>query len=402
MSDEQTQRGGSGPFAGVKVLEIGSIGPGPFAAMVLADMGAEVVKVDPVTMVDFEMPDGPLAIPTRSMPLFRGRRAIGVDLKSSDGITALLRMVESADVLLEGFRPGVMERLGLGPDICLERNPRLVYGRITGYGQEGPMARNPGHDLNYIALAGVLDMIGQKNGPPTPPLSLVGDFGGGGMLLAFGVASALFARQQTGRGQVIDAAMVDGASYLATLFHGLYDCGHMQPERGSNMVDSGAHFYNVYETSDNDWISIAGVMDKFYKKTLAALGLNPDELPPQMDREHWPQLKQQIADVVKTKTAAEWAEILDGPEFCYAPVLPLTEAWRHPHNQARNSFIDVDGLMQPAPAPRFSDTPGEVRHGPVPPGQNSRAVLSDWGFSRAEVADLESSGAVAQATKTPN
>ncbi|MCG2633854.1 MAG: CoA transferase [Gammaproteobacteria bacterium] len=399
MNDSRQKSSGSGgPFQGLRVVEIGSIGPGPFAAMVLSDMGAEVIKVDPAAMVNADIPDGPLNIPGRSMPLFRGRKAIGVDLKSEAGIATLLRMVGEADVLLEGFRPGVMERLGLGPDECLQRNPGLIYGRITGFGQEGPLAGNPGHDLNYIALAGVLDMIGQRGEPPTPPLSLVGDFGGGGMLLAFGVAAALFARVRTGRGQVIDAAMVDGASYLATLFHGLYDCGHMEPERGTNMVDSGAHFYNVYETSDGKWISIAGVMDKFYKKTLGALGINPDELPPQMDRQHWPELKLKLAEAIRQKTAAQWDEILDGQDYCYAPVLPLTEAWKHPHNRARESFVEVDGLIQPAPAPRFSDTPGQIQHGPVPAGQDTRAVLLDWGFSESEIGDLEAQGAVRQKT----
>jgi len=379
-----------GPLAGLKVIEMAGIGPGPFCAMMLADLGAEVIRVDRLQSAR----GGDPAKPPLDF-LGRGRRSVAVDLKHAEGIETALRLVERADVLLEGFRPGVMERLGLGPDVCLERNPRLVYGRMTGWGQSGPLASAAGHDINYIALAGALDPIGRRGEPPLPPINLVGDFGGGGMLLAYGVLAALFERSRSGRGQVIDAAMVDGAAALMTLMHGLRAIGLWQDARGTNLLDTGAHFYEVYETADQKYVSIGSIEPQFYAELLARTGLDPESLPPQMSREQWPALKQRLAAVFRTKTRDEWCAIMEGSDVCFAPVLSMSEAPQHPHNAARGTFVEVAGHVQPGPAPRFSRTPAARPAPPPHPGQHTDAILEAWGFGPAEIAKLRELRAVA-------
>ncbi len=380
----------AGPLAGVKVLELAGIGPGPFCAMMLADMGAEVIRIDRAAQAgsgDPELPPGDV--------LNRGRRSIGVDLKSPEGVETVLRLVEQADALLEGFRPGVTERLGLGPDDCLARNPALVYGRMTGWGQDGPWAPMAGHDINYIALAGALDPIGRRGEAPVPPLNLVGDFGGGGMLLAFGLVCGIVEARTSGEGQVVDAAMVDGAAVLTTMFHAFRAMGFWQDERGTNMLDSGTHFYDVYETSDGLYISLGSIEPQFYAEMLDKLGLAGEELPHQMDREQWPALKEKVAAVVRTKTRDEWEAIMAGTDVCFAPVLGLGEAPQHPHNVARGTFAERHGITQPSPAPRFSRTEPELDLPPPHAGQHTDEVLTDWGFDQAELASLRQAGAIA-------
>ncbi len=380
----------AGPLSGIKILEIAGIGPGPFGAMMLSDMGAEVVRIDRADRVPEFFPDTP-----HGDLLNRGRRNVGVNLKSAEGVETVLRLVEQADALIEGFRPGVMERLGLGPDVCLERNPGLIYGRMTGFGQEGPLAEVAGHDINYISLAGALEPIGRKGGPPLPPLNLVGDFGGGGMLLAYGVVCGIVERATSGKGQVIDAAMVDGASVLMTMFHSFRAMGGWSDERGTNLLDTGAHFYDVYETSDGKYVSVGSIEPQFYALLVEHSGLGEGrKLPHQMDREQWPALKEDIAAIFKQKTRDEWCEIMEGTDVCFAPVLSLGEAPQHPHNTLRKTFIERDGVTQPAPAPRFSRTTAEVECSPAYPGQHTRDVLSDWGFSADEIAALEDAKAV--------
>jgi alpha-methylacyl-CoA racemase len=378
-----------GPLSGIRVIEIAGIGPGPFAAMLLSDMGAEVVRVDRAANVKDERPEGP-----SGDVLARGRRSVGVDLKHPDGIATVLRLVEKADVLMEGFRPGVMERLGLGPDVCAERNPRLVYGRMTGWGQDGPLAHAAGHDINYIAQAGALGLIGRRGEGPIPPLNLVGDFGGGALYLVFGIACALVERERSGRGQVVDAAMVDGAASLTAMFHMLRNIGHWQDERGTNMLDSGAHFYDVYETKDGQWVSIGSIEPQFYALLLEKTGLAGDDLPHQLDRSRWPEMKERLAAVFRTKTRAEWCEIMEGSDVCFAPVLSIPEAIEHPANRARQVFVEVAGAPQPAPAPRFGRTHPEIRTPPPHAGQDTDAVLSDWGLSEEERRKLRESSAI--------
>jgi alpha-methylacyl-CoA racemase len=379
-----------GPLHGVRVLELGGIGPVPFAGMVLADMGAEVVRVHRPEVVE-EGVD-----PARSPVLDRGRRSLGLDLKHPDGAACALRLVELADVVLEGFRPGVTERLGLGPAPCLDRNPRLVYGRMTGWGQEGPLAGAPGHDINFISVAGVLGHIGRRDHAPTPPLNLVADFGGGGMLLALGVASALFEAQRSGAGQVVDAAMVDGAALLMAMIWGHRSLGRWVPERGANIYDSGAPDYDVYATSDGGYLAIGAREPKFFDALLARLGIDRGDLPPQDDREGWPVVHDRIADVIRTRTRDEWASELEDAGICVSPVLSMDEVLTHPHNRARGTFVEREGLVQPAPAPRFSRTPSAIG-APMPaPGRDTDAVLADWGFGIDEIAALSSCGAVHQ------
>jgi len=385
----------SGPLEGVKVIELPNIGPTQFAGMALSDLGAEVLRLDRATSVasgEGIMPTSPYA------SLDRGRRSAGVDLKHPDGVATVLRLCETADVLIEGFRPGVAERLGVGPDECRGRNPRLVYGRMTGWGQDGPLAHDVGHDINYIALAGVLAHIGTAGGPPVPPINLIGDFGGGGLLLAFGVLAALVERGISGEGQVVDAAMVDGSASLMSVFFGLDAMGFWKEERGTNLLDGGAHFYGVYETSDGKWISIASYEPQFYAELLRLLApLGFDDLEPagQMDDTAWPGLKERFAELFATRTRGEWVDFFAGHDVCFAPVLTMSEARVHPHNVARETFIEIDGAPQPAPAPRFSRTPGGVRNPPVVPGADTDTVLVDWGLSPAEIADLKQSGAIA-------
>jgi alpha-methylacyl-CoA racemase len=378
-----------GPLSGIKILEIAGIGPGPFAAMMLADMGADILRVDRAGNVRDEMP----AQPGPDL-LNRSRRSIGLDLKHPEAIETALQLVEQADALLEGFRPGVMERLGLGPDVCLARNPRLVYGRMTGWGQEGPMAHAAGHDINYVALSGTLEPLGRKGEKPTPPVNLVGDFGGGGMLLAFGVACGLIERGMSGKGQVVDAAMVDGSATLMTMVHSFNAMGVWNAERGTNLLDTGAHFYDTFETADGRYVSIGSIEPQFYAELLEKTGLAGEDLPKQMDRSQWPALKERMTGIFKSKTRDEWCAIMEGSDVCFAPVLTLNEAPKHPHIQARKTFVEVAGVTQPAPAPRFDRTPPEISSPPPHPGQHTDEGLRDWGFSDEAIAKLRDSGAI--------
>jgi alpha-methylacyl-CoA racemase len=380
----------SGPLAGVRVVEIAGIGPGPFCAMMLADMGAEVLRIDRLGPADLGLPVEP-----RFSVLTRGRRSVALDLKQPAAIAAVKRLVVKADALIEGFRPGVMERLGLGPDECLTANPRLVYGRMTGWGQEGPMAPAAGHDINYIALAGVLHSIGRRGSAPVPPLNLVGDFGGGGMYLAFGVVCALLEAGRSGRGQVVDAAMVDGAASLAAAVFGLRAKGMWNDERGDNILDSGAPWYDVYETQDGKYVAIGSIEGRFYGELLRLTGLTGEALPPQWEKARWGELRARLTEVFKQKTRDEWCRIMEGSDVCFAPVLSMTEAPAHPHNRARGTFVEVDGVPQPGPAPRFSRTPGAIGRPPAAPGQHTEEALRDWGFSADELTDLRKSGAIA-------
>ncbi len=380
-----------GPLAGVKVLEVAGIGPGPFTAMMLSDMGAEVIRVDRAATVIGGDPDNP-----PGDVLNRGRRSIGIDLKNPDGVEAFLSLVESADAVIEGFRPGVCERLGIGPDVCLERNPRLVFGRMTGWGQEGPLSQSAGHDINYISIAGVLDPIGRVGERPIPPLNLVGDFGGGGMMLAFGVVCALLESATSGKGQVVDAAMTDGSAVLATMFTGLREMGVWNDVRGTNMLDTGAHFYEVYETSDGGFMSVGAIEPQFYAQLLGGLCLADDAtMPDQGDQQAWSALKERFADVFRTRTRDEWTATFDGTDACVAPVLSMLEAHDHPHNVARETFTTVAGVVQPAPAPRFSRTVPVIQGPPSFPGQHTDEVLSDWGIPQERVVALRASGAIA-------
>jgi alpha-methylacyl-CoA racemase len=378
-----------GPLHGIKVIEMVGLGPGPLCAMLLADMGAEVIRID--------RPGGNLFSGSKADLLGRNRRSLALDLKHPDGVDAVLRLVEQADALIEGFRPGVMERLGLGPQTCMHRNGRLVYGRMTGWGQDGPLAQAAGHDINYIALAGVLHAIGEKGGKPIPPLNLVGDFGGGGMFLAFGIVCALLEARQSGLGQVIDCSMVEGSAVLMGMFYAMQQAGRWQDERGSNMLDGAAHYYNTYETADGKWVSVGAMEPQFYATLVRETGADPELFKNQHDARAWPQLKAELARIFKTRTRDAWCALLEGSDACFAPVLSLTEAPQHPHNVARGSFVEVDGMLHPAPAPRFSRTPAQVRHGPRPVGADSEAVLSDWGFDAQQIRALLRSGVVTAA-----
>jgi alpha-methylacyl-CoA racemase len=384
----------TGPLAGYRVIEIAGIGPGPFAAMMLADMGAEVVRVDRAGAVRGPAPEGP-----HYDVLLRGRRNLALDLKHPDGVAALLELVDSADAIIEGFRPGVMERLGVGPDVCLERNPKLVYGRMTGWGQEGPYASSAGHDINYIALAGALAHFGRAGEPPTPPLNMVGDFGGGGMFLAYGVVCALLEAQRSGRGQVVDTAMVDGAAVLMSMFWAFSTIGMFdQDARGTNLLDTGAHFYDVYQCADGAYVSIGSIEPQFYAELLRITGLEGDgEFAKQMDKSEWGALKERLAAVFASKTRAEWCALMEGTDVCFAPVLTMAEAAEHPHNVERRTFVEMAGQRQPAPAPRFSRTAAEIDLPPAHPGQHTRDVLTDWGFDGGRVDALIETGAAAQA-----
>jgi alpha-methylacyl-CoA racemase len=380
-----------GPLKGIRILEIAGIGPGPFAGMMLSDMGADVVRVDRADRVRGGDPDNP-----PKDVLARGRRSVAVDLKNPDGIELVLQMVEQSDVVIEGFRPGVMERLGLGPDVCLERNPRIVFGRMTGWGQEGPMAQAAGHDINYIALTGALDAIGRKGEAPVPPLNLVGDFGGGGMLLAYGIVCALVERGVSNRGQVVDAAMVDGASTLMAMMYAMKAMGVWNSERGSNMLDTGAHFYDAYETSDGKYISIGSIEPQFYALLLERSGFGEgEELPRAMDQSQWPVLKEKMVAMFKTRTRAEWCEIMEGTDICFAPVLSMDEAPDHPHMRHRETFVEVAGVTQPAPAPRFSRTEPELTRPPSFEGQHTEEVLESFGLSSDQIASLRAGNAIA-------
>ena len=379
----------SGPLSGIKVIEIAGIGPGPFAAMMLADMGAEVIRVDRAQAVTGNFDRQNLEI------LNRGRRSIGVDLKNPAGVETVMKLVEQADALIEGFRPGVADRLGIGPDACLARNPRLVYGRMTGWGQDGPYAQAAGHDINYIALAGALAHFGRAGGKPTPPINLVGDFGGGGMLMAFGVTCALVDAGRSGQGQVIDAAMVDGAAALMAMVWGIRALGFWG-ELGTNVLDTGAPFYDTYETSDAKFVSLGSLEPQFYAELVNRLGLTDDiELGGQMNQTTWPELRDRFTALFLTKTRDEWCEILEMTDVCFAPVLTMDEAAVHPHVQARKTIVEEYGVLQPAPAPRFSRTPGAIQGPPAWPGQHTDEVLGDWGLAASDIAALRADGAIA-------
>jgi len=376
-----------GPLQGIRVIEMAGLAPGPFCAMMMADMGAQVLRI--------ERPGGTRpGVSDRLSLLNRSRRTVVFDLKSPPAIAAVVRLVARADALIEGFRPGVMERLGLGPDVCLQANQRLVYGRMTGWGQDGPLAGAPGHDLNYIALAGVLHGIGRPSEPPTIPLNLVGDFAGGGMLLAFGILCALIEAMRSGRGQVVDAAMVDGAALLMTYMFGMRAQGAWSDVRGENPIDGASPWYQVYATRDGHYVTVANVEQKFHDELLRLMGLDGENLPAQHDRQNWPRLRARLAELFKSKTRAEWCAQLEGAETCFAPVLTIPEAMAHPHNRARGTFIELDGVMQPAPAPRFSRSQPEAPRLPDEPGGDAPALLADWGFSGQEVDALRAHGAV--------
>ncbi|MBA8961897.1 alpha-methylacyl-CoA racemase [Rhodococcus percolatus] len=392
MAQGSVKRSFTGPLSGLKVVEIGSIGPGPFCAMLLADLGADVIRVDRAVGAGLVGPNADF----RAELLHRGRRSLAVDLKHPEGAEVVLSLVEDADVLIEGFRPGVAERLGIGPDDCAARNPGLIYGRMTGFGQDGPLAQHVGHDINYVALSGALSLIGRQGQPPTPPLSLIGDFGGGGMVLALGIVSALFEKQRSGLGQVIDASMVEGAALLATPFFGFAQTGTWDSERGTNIVDSGAPYYDAYETADGKWLAVGAMEPHFYDDLITLLNL-PDDLPDQNDRSQWPQMKKIFADAVRGRTLTDWLDAAEGLTPCIAPVLDVDEAPSHPHHVARGAFVDVDGLVQPAPAPRFSRTPATVDRRPPVPGEHTSEILTDWGIESGRVADWLRSGAVREA-----
>jgi len=386
-----------GPLEGVKVIEVAGIGPGPFTAMMLADMGADVIRVDRTANA---LGGDPASPPADS--LNRGRRSIAVDLKSPEGIAVLMDLVTTADALVEGFRPGVAERLGFGPDECAARNPKLVYGRMTGWGQDGPYAHTAGHDINYIALAGVLAHLGRSGDQPTPPINLVGDFGGGGMLMAFGIVCALLEAQRSGQGQVVDAAMVDGAATLMSMMWAFQAMGIWSEERGSNMLDTGAHFYDTYECADGGYVSIGSIEPQFYAELVRLTGLDADyagrgeELPHQMDKLRWDEMRERLAAIFRTRTRDGWCEVMEGTDVCFAPVLTMSEALEHPHNIERGTFTEVAGIPQPAPAPRFSRTPGTVQRPPAHVGQHTDEVLSDWlGADAAHIAGLRERGAIA-------
>ena len=376
-----------GPLSGLKILEFEAIGPGPFCGMMLADMDADVLLLD-------RAGDSGLGLGSNRATdvMMRGRRSVTLDLKTGAGVQAALQLADRADAIIEGFRPGVMERLGLGPDVLLARNPKLVYGRMTGWGQEGPLAPRAGHDINYIALTGVLHAIGRKGEAPVPPLNLVGDFGGGGMLLAFGIACGIIEAQRSGKGQVVDAAMVDGASTLAAMFAGMMARNQWSETRGDNVLDSGAPWYDTYETKDGKYVAIGSIEPKFYAELLERMGLAQEALPKQFDRAHWPALRKRFADTFKSKTRDEWDRVFDGSDACFAPVLTFSEARSHPHMAARSTFIDVGKVNQPAPSPRLSRTPGAVLRAAPERGQGGKQALADWGFSPAEVQSLKAMG----------
>lgn len=384
-------RGAAGPLAGVRIVELSGIGPGPFAGMLLADMGADVIRVDRAAGGSMLQAAEP-----RLDVLGRGKRSIAADLKNPDGVAAVLDLIATADAVFEGYRPGVAERLGLGPDVCLERNPALVYGRMTGWGQTGPMAPMAGHDIDYISIAGALHPIGRAGQPPTPPLNLVGDFGGGGVFLAYGMVCAILSARTTGVGQVVDAAMVDGASVLMAPFVAMRATGMWNRERGTNMLDSGAPFYDAYRTADGGYLAVGAIEPQFYALLLAGLGLADEDLPAQMDRDRWPELKSRFAEVISGRTRAEWEEVFAGSDACVAPVLEPDEVPENPHMRARDSFVDVAGLIQPRPAPRFSATsPAD----PAPAhanGQDTREILGSLGYASDRVDALVGSGAIAE------
>jgi len=375
-----------GPLKGIKIIEMAGIGPGPFCGMVLADLGAEVIRVDRGSAK---------GTGSRQEASNRGKKSIAVDLKSKDGVEVVLKLVKDADAIFEGFRPGVMERLGLGPEKCMELNESLVYGRMTGWGQDGPLSNAAGHDINYISLSGALAAIGRPGSPPVPPLNLIGDFGGGGMLLALGLVSALLEAKQSGKGQVVDAAMTDGSALLMTMIYTMQSSGFWKDSMGSNMLDGGAHFYDTYECSDGKFISLGSIEPQFYKLLCDLAGFDGNLSSDQMSRDSWPEKKKAVKDIILTKTREEWCQIMEGTDVCFAPVLNMEEAPNHPHNVARHTFIELEGVTQPAPAPRFSRTQPEVQSSPSLVGEHTDEILQSLNLSAEEIEDLKSSGSVA-------
>ncbi|MET0987484.1 MAG: CaiB/BaiF CoA-transferase family protein [Steroidobacteraceae bacterium] len=379
-----------GPLAGLKVVELAGIGPGPFCAMMLADMGATVLRID-------RKGGGgaPIKLDHAKDVLNRGRQSVAMDLKHPEAVASVLDLCASADVLIEGFRPGVTERMGLGPGECLARNPKLVYGRMTGWGQDGPLAKTAGHDINYIAISGALHTFGRADERPSPPGNLVGDMGGGGLLLAFGILCAVFEAGRSGKGQVVDAAMVEGASLLNSSMFGLAAMGLWNwNRRGTNLSDTGAHFYEVYETKDGKYVAVGAIESQFYALLLKGLGLDAAELPQQMDPKSWPAMKQRFADIFRQKNRSEWDQIFGGTDACVSPVLSPAEAIEHDHMKSRRAFVTQAGAAQPAPAPRFSRTPGVVSQPPPLPGAHTAQALAAWGFSAERVKQLQQSGAI--------
>lgn len=378
-----------GPLHGFRIIELAGIGPGPFCGMVLADMGAEVISVERIGA----RAETPALDCSR-----RGKRSIALNLKTEAGVAALLKLVESADALFEGFRPGVTEKLGIGPEQCLARNPKLIYGRMTGWGQFGPLSHAAGHDINYISLTGALHAIGRPGEKPVPPLNLVGDFGGGGMFLALGIVSGLLEAQQSGKGQVVDAAMTDGSAILMAMFNSAVAMGRHSLERGTNRLDGGAHFYDTYETRDGKYVSIGSIEPQFYAQLLDVAGLSKEDFGQQLDRSRWPELKAAIAEVFRQKTRDEWCELMEGTDICFAPVLDLKEAQSHPHNMARNTYVEVGGIKQPAPAPRFSRTAPAIRHEARHYGADTDAVLTELGYSQDQLEAMKAESVCSQET----
>ncbi len=375
-----------GPLKGLKIIEMAGIGPGPFCGMVLADLGAEIIRVDRASAI---------GTGSKQEPSNRGKKSIAVDLKAKEGVEVVLKLVETADAIFEGFRPGVMERLGIGPEVCMARNNRIVFGRMTGWGQEGPLANAAGHDINYISLSGALAAIGRPGSPPVPPLNLIGDFGGGGMLLALGLVAALLESKESKKGQVVDAAMTDGSALLMTMIYSMQSSGMWKTTMGSNLLDGGSHFYDTYECKDGKFISIGSIEPQFYALLCQIAELNEKVFSKQMSRDLWPEQKEEIKKIFLKKTRDEWCELMEGTDVCFAPVLDMSEAPQHPHNKERKTFIDLEGVTQPAPAPRFSRTEPEVVSSPSIVGEHTNEVLSSIGLSEEDISTLKTSGAVA-------
>ena len=375
-----------GPLKGLKIIEMAGIGPGPFCGMVLADLGAEIIRVDRASAI---------GTGSKKEPSNRGKKSIAVDLKAKEGVEVVLKLVETADAIFEGFRPGVMERLGIGPEVCLARNDRIVFGRMTGWGQEGPLANAAGHDINYISLSGALAAIGRPGSPPVPPLNLIGDFGGGGMLLALGLVAALLESKESKKGQVVDAAMTDGSALLMTMIYSMQSSGMWKTTMGSNLLDGGSHFYDTYECKEGKFISIGSIEPQFYALLCQIAELDEKVFSKQMSRDLWPEQKEEIKKIFLKKTRDEWCELMEGTDVCFAPVLDMSEAPQHPHNKERKTFIDLEGVTQPAPAPRFSRTEPEVVSSPSIVGEHTNEVLSSIGLSEEDISTLKTSGAVA-------
>ena len=375
-----------GPLKGLKIIEMAGIGPGPFCGMVLADLGAEIIRVDRASAI---------GTGSKQEPSNRGKKSIAVDLKAKEGVEVVLKLVETADAIFEGFRPGVMERLGIGPEVCLARNDRIVFGRMTGWGQEGPLANAAGHDINYISLSGALAAIGRPGSPPVPPLNLIGDFGGGGMLLALGLVAALLESKESKQGQVVDAAMTDGSALLMTMIYSMQSSGMWKTTMGSNLLDGGSHFYDTYECKDGKFISIGSIEPQFYALLCQIAELDEKVFSKQMSRDLWPEQKEEIKKIFLKKTRDEWCDLMEGTDVCFAPVLDMSEAPQHPHNKERKTFIDLEGVTQPAPAPRFSRTEPEVVSSPSIVGEHTNEVLSSIGLSEEDISTLKTSGAVA-------